>query len=470
MKILLVQPGQKQALQGNNPAVIEKERGKNPPLGLLYVASMIEQTGRHQVKVLDLNIPDLDLTFFRNYLQQENFDVLGITITTFTLLDALEVIVTFKEFNPGGMVIAGGPHVAIYPHETVGLGVVDVAVKREGEPVINDILDRLGDPAALSDVPGLCYRANGDICDTGEAPYIEDLDALPHPNRALLPYQRYFSLLGGDAYSTTIFSSRGCPFRCAFCDRPALGKKFRCHGPDYVINEILNCLNLGIREFLFYDDTFTVNRARVMEICRQIVNLGLDIRWDIRARVDTVDEEMLKALKAAGCVAVHYGVESGSDPILKRLNKGIDLARVREVFKLTKKIGMDTLAYFMLGNPGETLADIDRSLALGAEIQPDLLHLTIFTPFPATRLYQEALDSGLFREDVWRQFALHPTPDFEPPIWGEHFTKPELQKFIAESYKKFYLRPEYIWRRLVRLRSFAEFKRKLKAALSVLRM
>jgi anaerobic magnesium-protoporphyrin IX monomethyl ester cyclase len=415
MKVLLVQPGQKLALRGNNPAVIEKERGKNPPLGLLYVASMIERTGRHRVAVLDLNLPDMDLVYFKQYLRQEKFDVLGVTITTFTLLDALEVIAAFRQYHPGGIVIAGGPHVAIYPHETVGLGLVDVSVKREGEPVINDILDRLGDAAALAAVPGICYRVNGRIYDTGEAPYIADLDALPPPNRSLLPYQRYFSLLGDDAYSTTIFTSRGSPFHCAFCDRPALGKKFRCHGPDYVINELKQCLDLGIREFLFYDDTFTVNRTRVLEICRQIVKLGLDIRWDIRARVDTVDEEMLKALKQAGCMAVHYGVESGSESVLKRLNKGIGLARVRKVFKLTKKIGLDTLAYFMLGNPGETRADIDRSLALAVEIKPDMLHLTIFTPFPATRLDQEALDGGLIREDVWRQFALHPTPDFEPP-------------------------------------------------------
>jgi anaerobic magnesium-protoporphyrin IX monomethyl ester cyclase len=470
MKILLVQPGQKLALQGNNPAVIEKERGKNPPLGLLYVASTIEQTGRHQLKVLDLNIPDFDLTFFKNYVQQEKFDILGITLTTFTLLDALEVIAVFREFNPGGLVIAGGPHVAIFPKETMALGVVDVAVKREGEPVINDILERLGDPAALAGVPGICYRMNGDIYDSGEAPYIDALDALPPPNRALLPYRSYFSLLGGDAYSTTIFTSRGCPFHCAFCDRPALGKKFRCHGPDYVINEIRQCLNLGIREFLFYDDTFTVNRARVLDICRQIVKLGLDIRWDIRARVDTVDEEILKALKKAGCVAVHYGVESGSERILKRLNKGISLARVREVFELTRKVGLETLAYFMLGNPGETRVDIDRSLALAMEIQPDMLHLSIFTPFPATRLYQEALESGLIGKDVWLRFAQHPTQDFEPPIWEEHFTRRELQELITKSYKSFYLRPEYVWRRLHRVRTFSELKRKFKAGLSVLKM
>jgi radical SAM superfamily enzyme YgiQ (UPF0313 family) len=470
MKILLVQPAQKLALHGNNPVLIDRERGKNPPLGLLYVASAIERTGRHYLKVLDLNLPGFDLTFFKNFVQQERFDILGITLTTFTLLDALEVIAVFRELNPGGMVIAGGPHVAIFPRETVALGMVDVAVRREGEPVINDILERLGDLAALADVPGICFQVNGDIYDTGETPYIEDLDALPTPNRSLLPYQSYFSLLGSDAYSTTIFTSRGCPFRCSFCDRPALGKRFRCHSPDYVINEIKECLTLGIREFLFYDDTFTVNRARVLEICRQIVNLGLNIRWDIRARVDTVDEEMLKALKKAGCVAVHYGVESGSEPILRRLDKGIDLARVREVFKLTKKLGMDTLAYFMLGNPGETKADIDRSLALAKEIQPDMLHLTIFTPFPATRLYQEALDGGLIQEDVWRKFAQHPIRDFEPPIWEQHFTKLELQGLIISSYKSFYLRPEYIWRRFYRLRSISEFKRKVKAGLSVWRM
>ncbi len=470
MRVLLVQPGQELAVQGNHPVIVEKERGKNPPLGLLYVASSIEKSGRHNLTVLDLNLPDMDLTYFNHYLQENNFDVLGITFTTFTLLDALEVITAFRQYNPGGIVIAGGPHVAIYPHETIGLGLVDVAVKREGEPVINDILDRLGDNAALAEVPGICYRVNGDIYDTGEAPYINDLDTLPPPNRALLPYQRYFSLLGGDAYSTTIFTSRGCPFHCAFCDRPSLGKKFRCHGPDYVINEIKQCLDLGIREFLFYDDTFTVNRLRVHEICRQIVKLSLDIRWDIRARVDTVDEEMLKALKQAGCVAVHYGVEAGSEPILKRLNKGIDLPRVREVFKLTKKIGMETLAYFMLGNPGETLADIDRTLALARELQPDMLHLNVFMPYPATRLYREAQDSGVIREDVWRQFAQHPTQDFEPPIWEEHFTKQELQELMTRFYKSFYLRPEYVWRRLLRLRSFTEFKRKFKAGLSVLRM
>ena len=361
MRILLVQPGQKLSLQGNNPKIIDKERGRNPPLGLLYVASMIEQTARHEVAVLDLNFADIDLAFFNQYLRDQNFDILGVSITTFTLLDALEVITIFKKYNPNGLVIAGGPHVAIFPIETMKLGVIDVAVKREGEPVINSILDRVGDPAAFADIPGICYRM-------GEGQFINDLDALPLPNRRHLPYKRYFSLLGSDTYSTTMFTSRGCPFHCAFCDRPALGKKFRYHSSDYVIEEIQHCLELGIREFLFYDDTFTVNRNRVIDICNKIISNGFDIRWDIRARVDTVDEEILRLLKQSGCVGVHYGVESGSERILSRLNKGIEINRIKEIFRLTRKIGLDTLAYFMIGNPGETQLDIDRSLALAAEI------------------------------------------------------------------------------------------------------
>ena len=470
MKIVLVNPGQEFALVGNNPSIIDKERGKNPPLGLLFVAGAMKKEGRHLVHILDVSLPNFGLGKFKAYLKETNCDVLGITITSFTLLEALQVIRLFKEVNPYGKVIAGGPHVSIFPKETVNLGLVDVAVKREGEPVINEILDRIAEPRSLGEVGGICFKLNGEVIDTGNAPYIEVLDSLPIPDRALLPYKEYYSLLGCDSYSTTIFTSRGCPFQCAFCDRPALGKKFRFHSPTYVVKEILQCVDLGIREFLFYDDTFTLNRKRVLEICEHIVELGLDIYWDIRTRVDTVDEEMLRALKKAGCRAVHYGVESGSEKILERLNKGITIPQVKEAFYSTRKIGMETLAYFMVGNPGETMADIEKSLELASEIKPDFLHLTIFTPFPATRLYQEGLNSGIIEKDVWWEFAANPSPDFTPPFWEEKFTKDELQEIVIKAYKNFYLRPGYIWRRLLRLRSLSEFKRKAKAGLSVLKM
>lgn len=469
MKVLLVNPGQKLAPEANNPAVIDKERGRNPPLGILYVAAAIQKEGRHEVEVIDLNLGELTLDGFAAHVRKNGCDVLGVTITTFTVLDALAVVRAFKEANPTGKMIAGGPHVAIYPKETVDLG-IDVAVKREGEPVINQILDGIAEPRTLREVRGICFRLDGEVVDTGDAPFIEDLDSLSFPARTLLPYHKYYSLLGKESYSTTIITSRGCPFRCAFCDRPALGKKFRCHSSDYIAREISHCADLGILEFLFYDDTFTVNRRRVMEVCDKIVQRDLRIRWDIRTRVDSVDEGMLHALKRAGCCAVHYGVESGSPRIIERLNKGITVDQVKEVFRMTKAIGVDTLAYFMVGNPGETDSDIQETLKLIWQLDADYLHLTIFSPFPATALYREALEKGAIKEDVYRQFAVRPTVGFVPPIWEENFTREELQRIIMRAYKGFYLRPRYVCKRLLKLRSFAELRRKVKAGMSVLHM
>jgi len=469
VKILLVNPGQELALTANNPAIIDKERGKNPPLGILCLASTIRQAARHQVDVVDLNLGEAQIDDFKTLVRQGGYQVLGVSVNTFTFFDGLKVIDSFRDVCPGGKVIAGGPHVAVYPRETVALG-VDVAVKREGEIIINQVLDRIGEPEALHEVEGICFRLRDEIIDTGEGLVIEDLDSLPLPDRALLPYKKYYSLLGQDVYSTTIITSRGCPFPCAFCNRPALGKKFRYHSSDYIINEILHCVQLGIREFLFYDDTFTVNRRRVMEVCDKIRERGLRIRWDIRTRVDTVDEEMLRALKQAGCCAIHYGVESGSPDILGRLNKGITIDRVKEVFRMTKAVGMDTLAYFMVGNPGETDAHIEESVKLISQIDPDYLHLTIFVPFPATTLYREALEKGIIKQDVYRQFAANPTRDFVPPIWNEHFTREQLQQIIKRVYRGFYMRPRYIFRRLRKLRSPAELRRKFKAGMSVMRM
>ncbi len=470
MKIILFNPPPHQMLVGNNPKLIDQERGKNPPLGLLYVASSIQRAGRHSVEVVDGFVENHTQESLVRFFAASDADVLGVTVTSFTLLDALEVIKAFRHAKPEGKVIAGGPHTAIFPVETIGLGVVDVAVKREGEPVINDILDHVNNPERLHEIKGICFRSGDEVVDTGQAEYVKDLDTLPPPDRALLPYTQYYSLLGADAYLTTLFTSRGCPFRCAFCDRPALGKRFRCHSAEYVIREIEQCLELGIKEFLVYDDTFTVNRRRVLDICRTIIDRKLNISWDIRARVDTVDEEMLFLLRRAGCTAVHYGVESGSERIIKRLNKGITPGAVRQAFGLTKKAGMRTLAYFMVGNPGEDREDIDETLELGLELDPDYVHITVFTPFPATQLYEEALRLSIVESDVWRAYAQNPSMEFTPPIWEENFSRAELQAIIRDAYKRFYLRPKYIWRRLTSLRSLSEFKRQFNAGLSVLRL
>jgi radical SAM superfamily enzyme YgiQ (UPF0313 family) len=269
---------------------------------------------------------------------------------------------------------------------------------------------------------------------------------------------------------TTIFTSRGCPFRCRFCDRPHLGKSFRARSAANVVDEIQACVDLGIGEFLVYDDTFTVNRRRVIEICDEIVRRGLDIGFDIRARVDTITDQMLGRLKAAGCQGIHYGVEAGSPPILANLDKDITLEQVRGAFELTRRHRIPILAYFMIGNPGETLAEIEESFRLARELKPDYVHMTVLTPFPGTAIYTEALERGIIERDVWRDFARRPDPSFQAPHWGEHFTRDELNDLLVRGYKRFYLRPRYILKRILNVRSFAELRRKARAGMGVLEM
>ena len=237
-----------------------------------------------------------------------------------------------------------------------------------------------------------------------------------------------------------------------------------------VVDELSVCVDLGIREFLFYDDTFTVKRTRVMEICDEILARGLKIRWDIRTRVDVIDSEMLKALKKAGCVAIHYGVEAGNDRVLKEIKKGFSIATVKEAFRMTRRAGIDTLAYFMIGLPTERLEDIHDSFRLARELKPAYAHFTIFSPYPGTELYQCGRETGVIPSDVWREFARSPTEGFRLPLWEEHFTREELYDLIVKFYKSFYMRPGYFLARAVRVRSLNELRKKASAALSVFRM
>ncbi|MCG2816435.1 MAG: radical SAM protein, partial [Candidatus Aminicenantes bacterium] len=246
---------------------------------------------------------------------------------------------------------------------------------------------------------------------------------------------------------------------------------FRFRSAKNVVDELCECLELGIKDFLFYDDTFTVNRGRVLDVCEEILARKLNIRWDMRTRVDTVDEEMLKCLKRAGCMAIHYGVESGNDKILKEIKKGFTLQKVKETFKLTQKTGIETLAYFMIGLPSEDRNDIQDSFNLAKELKPHYAHFTIFSPYPGTELYDRGLEKGIIKEkDVWKKFADDPTEEFKIPVWEENFSRDELYEMIVKFYKRFYWRPSYIHSRMLTVRSRDEFLRKARAGLSVFRM
>lgn len=438
MNIALINPPNTYELQANDPAVFKgKSQGCLPPLGLLYTASAID--GEHDVMVIDCQAENLSYDDAVDILKDFKADIVGISTMTFTLIDTKILINRIKD-RLNIPVIVGGPHAAIYPHECItGLG-ADYVIKGESELVINELLE---------DIP--CTKNIWESLD-----FIGELDEIEFPERALINNSLYSSILSKKNPTTSMFSSRGCPYQCSFCDRPSLGKKFRAMSAKRVVDEMEDCESLGIKSIMFYDDTFTVSKGRVYEICAEIRKRDLKIDWDVRARVDTVDKELLEEMSKAGCKRIHFGVESASEKVLKALNKNINLEQVEKAFKDAKTYGMETLAYFMIGNPSETWDDLKKTLDYSMKLCADYVSFTIFTPFPHTELYRKALESGFIKSDVWKEYAEDPTFDFVPPVWGEHFSREELQKILSDHLRRYYLSPKFIFKKLSRLGSFKE--------------
>jgi radical SAM superfamily enzyme YgiQ (UPF0313 family) len=470
MKVLLINPPRENEIIGNNPRIIEEERGFNPPLGLLYLAGYLEKYTEHNLTIIDAQVERLDYSALESRIASVSPDVVGLTAMTMTLIDVMKTIEIVKKISINTRIVLGGPHIHLFPEETINLKNVDSLVLGEGEEAFKELLDNIEENSKLREVPGLVFKDKGKVIHTGIRPSIKDLDNLPFPARHLVPYKKYTSLLSKGDVATTMFTSRGCPYKCSFCDRPHLGKAFRARSARNVVDEMQECTNMGIHEFLVYDDTFTVNRKRVLDICNEIVMRKLDIGWDIRTRVDTINEEILVHLKKAGCQGIHYGVEAGTEKILTVLNKGITIQKVKEVFNMTRKYKIPILAYFMIGNPTETRDDILTTFKVTRDLNPDFVHMTILTPFPGTKIYLDGLKSGIIRKDYWREFAANPTPDFIPPHWGENFTREELNNLLIQGYKNFYIRPSYILKRIAKVRSLPEFKKKAAAGLKVFAM
>jgi radical SAM superfamily enzyme YgiQ (UPF0313 family) len=452
----------------NVPSVVDEESGAYPPLGILYIAAFVEQNTNYTVEILDTLLDHLKYEEIEEEIRQRKPDVVGIQAMTFTLIDAALTAKTVKKVDPSIPVIFGGPHVYIYPRETLDIPEVDYIVLGEGEITFTSLLEALEKGTDLSTVPGIGFRRNGEFVQTPLVPLNVDLDLLPMPARHLTPYHKYYSVLAKETPITTMMTSRGCPFQCIFCDRPHLGKNFRYRSPESVIAEMKLCQEMGIREIFVYDDTFTVRRDRVLDICRLYNELGLNIKWDIRAHINTMNDEVLDALASAGCMRIHYGVESGTREILKVIKKGIILSRIEEVFAKTKARGITTLGYFMIGNPTETKAQALATIEFACKLPADFIHLSVATPFPATELYRMGFRENIYTVDYWQEFSRNPHPDFKPKLWTEVMTEEELINLMQWGYRRYYMRAGYLFKRVLDVRSWAEFKRKAKAGMRLL--
>lgn len=467
MNVLLINPPAENLVKTFAPESLTEEMGMYPPMGLLYIAAAArkEHGDRFRFEVLDTQMERMGYSQIREALAAKNPDVVGISCMTFLLIDALKVARIVRETHPRARIVFGGAHPTIYPEEMASQPEIDFVVVGEGEQAFGDLLAALAEGRDPEGISGVGFKKNGEVIINPRGSFIQDLDALPYPARDLIPSEKYYNVLGESrVVMTSLLTTRGCPFKCIFCTNKD-GKVCRMRSPENVVREIEECYARGITDFDIIDDTFTINIKRAKAIARLIIDKGLKITMDLRARVDTVDQEVLDLLAQAGCTRIRFGVESGNPRILKNLLKGITLEQIRAAYRMAKKAGIFTFAYFMLGSPGETEKEVWESLKLAKEINPDFAQFLITTPFPASDLYTLGMENGVLSGDYWREFSAHPHGDFVPEWWTENFTHEELEKLQRRIHLRYYYRPGYIWNQLRQVKSFKEMVRKARLAI-----
>lgn len=464
MKVLLIQPNPVNIITNILPDYVAKGGGDYPPLGLMYIASSLKKKINATVEILDADLLKLTLDDLKKEIVKRKPAIAGITATSFTIIDAINTARIVKNVDPEIHVCLGGPHASIYPSETVKLSNVDSVVVGEGEETFTELVKRIRKNEDLEGISGLIYKSkDNQIINNGNRQFIQNLDSIPFPARHLVDYKKYKSIIGEKFTSTTMMSSRGCPYNCIYCYH-FFGKKYRAHSISYMLNEIKNCLSLGIKEFWYFDDNFIINRQRTLDFCNALISHNIDILWHIRTRIDLIDKVLGEKLLKAGCKRISFGIESASYKILKIIKKEIDLDEARRKIFLLKSIGFEIYLDFMIGSPGETREDINRTILFAIELDPDYVQFAITTPYPQTDLYALGKKMGVFKSDYWRGFASSPNREFLPQLLNENLSRVKLQQLLNFAYRKFYFRPKYILRRLFTVKSIVDLLQKAKAA------
>ena len=278
MRALLVSPPALHMIKTNVPGYVNEGVGIFPPIGLLYIASYAREHTDFKIRILDCKALNMNYDMIENSIREFDPDVVGIEAYTFTLIDSIKTAETVKKINKDIHLCMGGPHVDLFPEETINIPYVDSVIRREGEHIFADLLNAIKKKKNLTSVKGLLFKKNGKKVNTGIRPFLtsKQLDMLPHPARDLIPINKYYSIITKQKPITTIMTSRGCPFQCIFCQRSQMGEKFRFRSVDNIIEEIEICIDMGIREVFFYDDTFTFNQKRVFDLCDKLIEKKLN--------------------------------------------------------------------------------------------------------------------------------------------------------------------------------------------------
>lgn len=435
------------------------------PLGIGYVGAVLRKSG-FNVDVVDCIPLKLNKEKLAEILKGKKPKIIAFTATIISIGHAVETAKYLKENLPADTIfVIGGPHFTSLPKKTMQESCFDFGIIGEGEYAFLELASMIEKgEKEFSDVKSLVWRKDNEIVVNQKRDFIKDLDLLPYPARDLFPPLKYYKPMPG-GYKRLPFvhmvTSRGCPYRCTFCDRSVFGEQFRARSAKNVVDEIESLINkYGIKEIKFYDDLFTFDKNRVIDICNEILNRGIDISWSCSSRVNTVDEDMLKKMKQSGCWQIDYGIESGNQDVLNKMKKGIILKQSEQAVRWTKKAGIKNRAFIIIGMPGETKKSIEDTIRFVKKLPLDVVAFYVVMIYPGNELYETVKKQGkLLHEDFSQYSSLIDVKNSRLHYVPDGLTEEYIKKSISRAYKEFYLRPSYIIRQLLSIRSLMDVRR-----------
>ncbi len=440
------------------PGVRFQRKRFSQPLGLLYLISVLRQNfpGRFEISLVDQALLNLNFEQVKNKIKDFNPDIVGFSCLSAESKEMSRISEIVKKLKPECITVLGGPHASVFYDQILEKSKIDFVVIGEGEITFTELIEKIQKNKPIDSVKGIAFKKNGKIILTKPREPIENLDSIPFPAWDLVDFKIYSKVTGMNVYYkavpwSIIFTSRGCPFNCAYCHQ-IFGKKTRFRSPENVIAEIeLLTEKYGIKEIHIIDDIFNLNLARAKRICDLIVEkkIKIKIAFPNALRGDIMDRELIRKLKQAGCYSITYAVETASPRIQKLINKNLDLDKVKQAIDWTFEEKINTHGFFMLGFPGEKKEEMEKTIKWACDsnlLIATFFSVVIYPRIPLMKIAQEAYPNFNFSQ--WERF------DFK--YWAEKSfyakaTGINLFKIQRNAFRRFYLNPRRIVFILLRL-------------------
>lgn len=440
--------------------------GRWPPIGTLYIASVLREAG-HEVVFRDGAFSNQDQ--LADLVVRERPDVLGAFVIAMFWERTKSLFRQIKQQLPNLFIVAGGHGPSALKQQClIECPELDAIVISEAEYTMRELVERLQSGVSLDGLAGTVIRKGDSFLENPLRPFIQNLDELPFPAMDLAELDRYYPSHGQVQTTPTmqVISSRGCKNDCLYCFRLMGRHVLRFRSAKNVVDEIeFYIKQYGAKDIKFWDEAFTFDRARVMEFCEEMIRRNIKVSWWISARADAVDREMLMAMKRAGCWCINYGVESGVQKNLDTLRKNLTVQQIIDAVRLTHKVGIQTFTTYIFGIPGETFEEGLETIKLAKKLNSFITEFFPISPFPGTDLWDIACSQSNFSGDL-RKIGLLKEEVVYAPLT---MTQEQVHELRRRAFREYYMRPKYVWTYVSGIRTWLQVKGLWAGALTLLK-